>query len=180
MHLSFLVLFNFLFLFAPKKDAVPANIYDFKVAALKGGTIDFSKYKGKKILIVNTASQCGNTPQYADLQAMSEKYKGKLVIIGFPANNFGAQEPGSNDEIATFCTKNYNVTFPMAAKISVKGDDMAPIYHWLTEQKYNHFKDSEVKWNFQKYLVNEKGELVAVFDPKMKVTNPEVVAAIEK
>jgi glutathione peroxidase len=180
MHFTFLALFNFLFLFAPKGETVPASIYDFKVEALKGGKIDLAKYKGKKILIVNTASMCGNTPQYADLQAMSEKYKDKLVIVGFPANNFGAQEPGSNEEIATFCTKNYNVTFPMAAKVSVKGDDMAPIYHWLTEKKYNNFKDSEVRWNFQKYLINEKGELVAVFDPRTKVTTPEVTSAVEK
>ena len=180
MHFAFLILFKCFFLFTPKSDAIPKSIYDFNVAALKGGTIDFSKYKGKKILIVNTASQCGNTPQYADLQAMSEKYRGKLVIVGFPANDFGAQEPGSNDEIATFCEKNYSVTFPMAAKITVKGDDMAPIYHWLTEQKYNGFKDSNVRWNFQKYLINEKAELVAVFDPKVKVTSPDVIAAVEK
>ena len=180
MHLAFLILFKCFFLFTPKAEVVPKSIYDFKVAGLKGGTIDFSKYKGKKILIVNTASQCGNTPQYADLEAMYKKYKDKLVIVGFPANNFGAQEPGSNEEIATFCEKNYSVTFPMAAKISVKGDDMAPIYHWLTDKKYNGFKDSEVRWNFQKYLLNEKGELVAVFDPKVKVTAPEVIAAVEK
>src|SRR5271156_6789906 len=138
MTFTMLLLCKFLFFFAPPKaEKIPASIYDFKVTALDGGTIDFSKYKGKKILIVNTASKCGNTPQYADLEAMYEKYKGKLVIIGFPANNFGAQEPGSSQEIAAFCTKNYGVTFPMASKISVKGDDMAPIYHWLTEKKFN-------------------------------------------
>src|ERR1044071_1157639 len=110
------------FTFAPK------NIYSFKVKSLMGGTIDFSKFKGKKIMIVNTASKCGNTPQYADLEKLYEKYKDKLVIVGFPANNFGEQEPGSNTEIKEFCTKNYGVSFPMAEKISVKGDDMAPIY----------------------------------------------------
>src|SRR5215475_9366103 len=104
-----------------------STIYDFKVPALDGSTIDFSKYKGKKIMIVNTASKCGNTPQYKDLEALYEKYKDKLVIVGFPANNFGAQEPGTNEEIKEFCTKNYGVSFPMAAKISVKGDDTAPI-----------------------------------------------------
>ena len=131
-------------------------------------------------MIVNTASECGNTPQYADLEAMYKKYKGKLVIVGFPANDFGAQEPGTNQQIAAFCSKNYSVTFPMAAKITVKGEEMAPIYQWLTQKKYNNLKDSEVKWNFQKYLINEKGELVAVFKAGMKPTEPEIVAAIEK
>ena len=109
-------------------------IYDFKVQGLDGSPIDFSAYKGKKIMIVNTASKCGNTPQYADLEKLYEKYKNKLVIVGFPANNFGEQEPGSNTEIQEFCKKNYGVSFPMAEKVSVKGDDMAPIYKWLVEQ----------------------------------------------
>jgi len=181
MKYCMLMLVSALFFFPAVAKDVPKNIYDFKVTGLDGKTkIDFSKYKGKKILIVNTASKCGNTPQYADLQKMYEKYKGKMVIVGFPANNFGAQEPGTNTEISEFCTKNYGVTFPMAEKISVKGDDMAPIYHWLTEKQHNGFKDSEVKWNFQKYLIDEKGNLVAVFDPRTQPLSPEVVAAIEK
>src|SRR6185312_8323346 len=143
-----------------------SSVYDFKITGLDGNPIDLSQYKGKKILIVNTASKCGYTPQYADLEKLYTTYKDKLVIIGFPANNFAQQEPGSNKEISEFCTKNYGVTFPMAAKISVKGDDMAPIYHWLTEKKNNGFQDSEVKWNFQKYLIDENGHLVAVFAPK--------------
>src|SRR3954471_14029328 len=110
-----------------------SSIYDFKVDGLEGGTIDLSQYKGKKIMIVNTASKCGNTPQYADLEKLYEKYKDKLVIVGFPANNFGQQEPGSNGEIQEFCKKNYGVTFPMAEKVSVKGDDIAPLFKWLTE-----------------------------------------------
>src|SRR5674476_1642591 len=116
----------------PSKQApfVKSSLYDFKVPGLYGGTIDFSQFKGKKILIVNTASKCGNTPQYDDLEKLYKKYKSKLVIVGFPANNFGAQEPGTNGEIAEFCKKNYGVTFPMAAKVSVKGDDMAPIYKY--------------------------------------------------
>lgn len=166
--------------FAQAKFVMPASIYDFKVAALDGKTIDLSKYKGKKILIVNTASKCGHTPQYAGLEMLYKKYNGNLVIIGFPANNFGAQEPGTNQEIATFCSKNYSVTFPMAAKISVKGNDMAPIYQWLTQKQYNKYMDSEVKWNFQKYLLNEKGELVAVFDPGMEPDSPEIAKAIEQ
>src|SRR4029450_108441 len=109
-------------------------IYDFKVQGLDGSPIDFSAYKGKKIMIVNTASKCGNTPQYADLEKLYEKYKDKLVIIGFPANNFGAQEPGTNEEIKEFCTKNYNVTFPMAEKVSVVGDDIHPLFKYLTDE----------------------------------------------
>src|ERR1700759_2658703 len=128
MTLFAIFLFKFFFLFTPKPEAaLPKTIYDFKVTALDGTTIDLSKYKGKKILIVNTASQCGNTPQYSDLEATYEKYKNKLVIVGFPANDFGQQEPGTNKEIAEFCSKNYSVSFPMASKITVKGDDMAPI-----------------------------------------------------
>src|SRR5215210_4111741 len=111
-----------------------SSIYDFKVPGLEGGSIDFSAFKGKKIMIVNTASKCGNTPQYSELEKLYEKYKDKLVIVGFPANNFGEQEPGSNTEIQEFCKKNYGVTFPMAEKVSVKGDDTAPIYKWLVEQ----------------------------------------------
>ncbi|OJW97037.1 MAG: glutathione peroxidase [Bacteroidetes bacterium 43-93] len=165
----------------PKSDQkVPASIYDFKVEGLTGGTIDLSQYKGKKILIVNTASECGFTPQYEGLEQLYKKYKGKLVIIGFPANNFGHQEPGTNEEIAGFCKKNYGVSFPMAAKISVKGDDMAPIYHWLTEEKYNHYKDTKVKWNFQKYLINEKGQLVEVFYSPTKPMSDEINKAIEQ
>ncbi len=180
--MTFLTIFLFKFMFffaAPKEDKIPASIYDFKVEALTGGTIDFSKFKGKKILIVNTASQCGNTPQYADLEALYKKYDGKLVIVGFPANDFGKQEPGSNTEIHEFCTKNYSVTFPMAAKITVKGEDMAPIYKWLTEKKHNGFKDSEVKWNFQKYLINEKGQLIDVIEPRTKANLPEIIKEIE-
>lgn len=157
------------------------NVYDFKVESLEGGKIDFSKFKGKKILIVNTASMCGNTPQYAALEKLHKKYRNKLVIVGFPANNFGGQEPGSNQEIQTFCTKEYAVTFPMAAKISVKGADIHPLYKWLLEEsKKKQFDPEEVTWNFQKYLLDEKGELIAVFKPKTQPDSPEIIAAIEK
>ena len=177
--LKFLLLFKLFFLPMPVTTA-PHTIYDFKVQALDGGTIDLAKYKGKKILIVNTASKCGYTPQYEGLEKLSKKYAGKLVIVGFPANNFGSQEPGTNGEIQTFCMKNYGVSFPMAAKISVKGDDMAPIYHWLTEKKLNGKMDSDVKWNFQKYLINEKGELVEMFLSPVTPEDPSIAAAIEK
>jgi glutathione peroxidase len=152
-----------------------SSIYDFKVTALDGSTIDFAKFKGKKILIVNTASKCGNTPQYADLQKLYDKYKGKLVIIGFPANNFGGQEPGTSKEISEFCTKNYGVTFPMADKISVKGDDIAPIYKYLKEQAAKKGMTDPVTWNFGKFLLDEKGNLIATFTPKTQPMSDDIV-----
>ena len=150
-----------------KNKAQAKSIHSFKVEALDGSTIDFSKFKGKKILVVNTASECGFTPQYADLEKLYETYINKLVIVGFPANNFGGQEPGANHEIATFCQKNYGVTFPMAAKISVKGGDIAPIYKFLTQKKENGVKDTEVKWNFTKILLDEKGHILDSFESKI-------------
>jgi glutathione peroxidase len=140
------------------------NIHGFKVEALDGSTIDFASFKGKKILIINTASECGYTPQYKDLEKLYETYKDKLVVIGFPANNFGGQEPGSNSEIKTFCTKNYGVSFPMAAKISVKGDDMAAIYQWLTQKEKNGVLNAEIKWNFNKFLIDENGRMMYKFE----------------
>ena len=151
------------------------SIYDFKVAGMEGKEIDFSAYKGKKILIVNTASACGYTPQYADLQKLYAKYGDKLVIIGFPANNFGAQEPGSNEEIAGFCKKNYGVTFPMAQKVSVKGEDTHPIFQYLTEEaKKLGTQDPVVKWNFTKFLIDEKGKLIKVFPSKVNPMSEEI------
>ena len=152
-----------------------ASIYDFKVAGLDGSEIDFSKFKGKKILIVNTASKCGLTPQYEGLQQLYDKYKDKLVIVGFPANNFNGQEPGSKEEIAEFCKKNYGVTFPMADKISVKGDDIAPIYKFLEEEAAKKGLADPVKWNFGKFLVDEKGNLVATFAPKTLPMSDEIL-----
>ncbi len=151
------------------------SIYDFKVPGLLGGEIDFSKFKGKKILVVNTASKCGNTPQYEGLEKLYESYKDKLVIVGFPANNFGAQEPGSNDEIAEFCKKNYGVTFPMAEKISVKGDDMAPLYKWLVSEAAKKGFNDPITWNFTKFLLDEKGQLVTVFSAKTQPMSDEVL-----
>ncbi|MBS1764365.1 MAG: glutathione peroxidase [Bacteroidetes bacterium] len=140
--------------------STPAGtIYDFKADGLSGGVIDFSQYKGKKILVVNTASKCGYTPQYKELEELYEKYKDKVVVIGFPANNFLWQEPGSNKDIAEFCTKNYGVSFPMAAKISVKGKDMHPLFKWLIEQPNPDFTGA-VKWNFEKFLIDENGKLI--------------------
>jgi len=152
------------------------SFYDFKVQTIDGADFSFSSLKGKKVMIINTASKCGNTPQYADLEKLYQNYGGdKFVIIGFPANNFGAQEPGSNTEIKEFCTKNYGVTFPMMSKISVKGSDMHELYKWLTSKSQNGVLDSEVKWNFQKYLVDETGKLVKVVDPRVNPMDPVIV-----
>jgi glutathione peroxidase len=156
------------------------TIYQFQVEDLEGNTFDFSTLKGKKILVVNTASECGLTPQYEQLQAIYEKYKDKnFVIIGFPANNFGSQEPGTNQQIATFCQKNFGVSFPMMSKISVKGNDMHAVYQFLTQKAKNGLEDSEVQWNFQKYLINEKGELDKVVSPRTLPTDAEIVNWIE-
>ena len=155
------------------------NIYQFKVKDLSGDEFDFASLKGKKILIVNTASECGLTPQYKDLQSIYEKYKEKnFVIVGFPANNFGSQEPGNNQQIATFCSKNYGVTFPMMNKISVKGNDMDAVYKFLTQKNKNGLQDSEVEWNFQKYLINENGELEKVLSPRVLPTDVAIVGWI--
>ena len=152
------------------------NIHQFKVTDLSGNEFDFASLKGKKVMVVNTASKCGLTPQYKDLQAIYDQYKDKnFVIVGFPANNFMEQEPGTKEEIATFCERNYGVTFPMMDKISVKGNDMAPIYQFLTQKSKNGVQDSEVEWNFQKYLLNEKGEQVKVISPRTLPTDKEII-----
>ena len=159
-----------------KKAMEKQTIYQFKVQDLSGKEFDFASLKGKKILIVNTASQCGLTPQYKELEALYKKYKSKnFVIVGFPANNFGAQEPGTNAEIATFCQKNYGVTFPMMSKISVKGKDIHKVYQFLTQKSKNGLKDSEVEWNFQKYLINEHGQVEKVISPQVLPTDASIV-----
>lgn len=159
-----------------EKTMQEASIYQFKVEDLYGETFDFSQLKGKKVMIVNTASECGLTPQYENLQELYEMFKEEgLVIIGFPTNNFAGQEPGTNQEIAAFCEQNYGVSFPMMGKISVKGNDMHPLYKFLTQKSENGVMDSEVQWNFQKYLLNEQGQLVKVIDPKTLPTDPEIL-----
>lgn len=156
------------------------SFYDFKVKDIEGNDFDLAKLKGKKVLVVNTASKCGLTPQYKQLQSLFEQFGGeKFVIVGFPANNFMKQEPGTNEEIAEFCEKNYGVTFPMMEKISVKGDDMHPLYHWLTEKSKNGVLDSEIGWNFQKYLIDEKGHLVKMVEPKTKPDDEKIVSWIK-
>lgn len=162
------------------KTMAKETIYQFKVKTLEGGDFDFSTLKGKKILIVNTASKCGLTPQYEQLQAIYDKYKNQnFVIVGFPANNFMSQEPGTSGEIAEFCQRNYGVTFPMMDKISVKGKDMHPMYQFLTQKSKNGLQDSDVEWNFQKYLINENGELAKVVGPRTLPTDAEITNWIE-
>lgn len=155
------------------------GIYAYKVEGLKGDTIDFAGFNGKKILIVNTASECSYTYQYEALEALYRQYKDKLVIVGFPTNDFGGQEPGSNEEIEEFCRENYGVSFPMSAKISVKGSDMAHIYKWLTDKEQNGHSSSTIEWNFQKYLVDEQGKLIDVFPPATEPFDDAVIMAIE-
>lgn len=145
----------------------PTTIYDFKIQSIDGKTIDLSQYKGKKILLVNTASECGYTPQYEALQKLSEMYKDKLVVIGFPANNFGGQEPGSDSTIKSFCTKAYKITFLMASKVSVKGDDMNELFKWLTTQENPDFT-GDINWNFEKFLIDENGKLLRRFRSKVR------------
>lgn len=158
-----------------------STIYNFKVKDINGKTFDFAKLKGKKLLIVNTASECGYTPQYEQLEELYKKYKSKnFEIIGFPANDFGAQEPGSNEEIATFCKKNYGVSFPMMSKITVKGEKMEPVYAFLTQKEKNGVMDSNVKWNFQKYLVNESGKLVKMLPSNVSPMDEQITKWIEE
>ena len=162
------------------KEQVSENIYQYQVTDLYGESFVFSNLKGKKVMVVNTASECGLTPQYESLQKLYDTYKDKnFVIVGFPANNFGGQEPGSDAQIASFFKENYGVTFPMMSKISVKGGDMHEVYHFLTEKQKNGLQDSEVAWNFQKYLLDEQGELVMVVEPKTLPTDPSIIDWIE-
>ena len=153
------------------------GFYDFKLTSLEGKEVNLSDYTGKKVLLVNTASECGYTPQYADLEQLHDTHGDKVVILGFPANNFGGQEPGSNEEIAQFCQKNYGVSFQMMEKVSVVGDDRHPLYTWLAQHAPNN---EEPNWNFCKYLVNEQGEVVAFFPSKVKPTDEAIVMAIQQ
>lgn len=155
------------------------SLYDFKMKSIDGEIIDFSKYKGKKVLIVNTASECGYTPQYKDLEELNKKYGDKVVILGFPANNFGGQEPGSNKEIASFCEKNYGVSFQLFEKVSVEGDDACDLYKWLFTKELNGWNSQQPKWNFNKYLIDENGQLVKYFASSVKPMGQEILEAIK-
>ena len=172
-----ILLLSLALLFAP----VNKTIYDFKMKNIDGKEVSLADYKGKVVLIVNVASHCGNTPQYKDIEALYEKYKDKgLVVLGFPANNFMGQEPGSDESIKTFCTTKYNVSFPMFSKISVKGSDMHPLYKYLTEKSENGVIDAPIQWNFQKFLIGRDGKIITSVAPKSSVTDPDLVKQIEK
>jgi glutathione peroxidase len=190
------ILYSFLMLFGCKevktrpgdynKNMAKQNFYEFleanpdaKVKSIDGKEFDYSSLKGKKVLVVNVASECGYTPQYEDLQKLYETYGDKIVVLGFPANNFGGQEPGGNEEIQSFCKKNYGVTFPMFEKISVTGNDMHPLYKWLTSKDLNGWNDKQPKWNFCKYMINENGELTNYFSSAVKPMSNDIVGLIK-
>lgn len=156
-----------------------SSFYDFKMKDLEGKEVDFSQFKGKKVMIVNVASKCGYTKQYAALQELNEKYGDKIAVLAFPANNFGGQEPGSNEEIKEFCTANYGVTFPVFEKLSVKGFDKHPLYRWLSDPKMNGWNDEEPSWNFCKYILDEKGELVKFLPSSVTPLDEEILSLIE-
>lgn len=158
-------------------DSLP-SIHSLQIASLQGGTINLSDFKGKKILVVNTASECGYTPQYKALQALYESHKDKLVILGVPSNDFGGQEPGSNSEIGSFCEKNYGVSFPLATKSPVTGDEICPLYQWLTRKSNNGVLDATVSWNFNKFLIDEQGHLIRHFESKVRPDDPEILNAL--
>jgi glutathione peroxidase len=159
--------------------SAPQSLYDFKVKSLVGNeTVDLTKYKGKKVVILNVASKCGYTKQYADWEKFNKDHGDKVVVLGFPSNNFGGQEPGTSEEIATFCKATYGVSFPMFEKVEVKGENQAPIYKWLTHKDLNGWNDKEPTWNFCKYVVNEKGELTNFFASKVLPTDTEFLTSV--
>ncbi|GAB2964783.1 glutathione peroxidase [Hymenobacter coalescens] len=158
--------------------AARGSVYDFTVNDINGKPVTLSQYKGKKLLIVNTASECGYTPQYKELEELYKKHGDRVTVLGFPANNFGGQEPGSNEQIASFCEKNYGVTFPLFSKVSVKGADTDPLFQFLGDKARNGSTDEKPSWNFCKYLVNEQGQVVGFYPSKVKPMSDELVAAI--
>ena len=154
------------------------SLYDFTMKSLEGKSVNLDKFKGKKVVLLNTASACGYTPQYADWEKFYKEHGDKVVVLGFPANNFGNQESGSNQEIASFCQKNYGVTFPMFEKIDVVGENQHPLYQWLSKKDQNGWNDQAPKWNFCKYVVNEKGQVTHFFASAVKPTAPEFLKAV--
>lgn len=177
--ITFLLFFTTMTLTMAQKNV--KSFYDFKVKDIIGNDYDLSALKGKKVMVVNVASKCGFTPQYKQLQELYDKYKDdNFVIIGFPSNDFGNQEPGTNKEIMEFCTSNYGVTFPIMSKIKVKKDGQDPLYKWLTNKSENGYIDQEVTWNFQKFLINEEGKLEGVYLPKVNPLDEKITAWIEE
>ena len=179
-HIPLIAVAVLTFAFTLNIDSTPASksIYDMSISSLMGDDIDMNTLKGKKILFVNVASKCGYTSQYSDLQKLSETHGDRLTVIGLPCNQFGGQEPGSAEEIATFCEKHYGVTFTITDKIDVKGKNQHPIYAWLTQKKLNGVEDSEVQWNFQKYLVSEEGDLLEVYSSSVNPMSEELTSAL--
>ena len=163
-----------------EETAAPASVYDFTVKSIDGKDVKLSQYKGKKLLIVNTASECGYTPQYKQLEELYKKHGSKVTVLGFPANNFGGQEPGTEAQIATFCEKNYGVTFPLFSKVSVKGADTAPLFKYLADKKQNGTVGEAPSWNFCKYLVDEKGHVMKFYKSDVTPLSPELLADILK
>jgi glutathione peroxidase len=157
--------------------SAPSTVYNFKLKTIDGKDFSLAKYKGKKLLIVNTASKCGFTPQYAELQKLADQYKDKVVVVGFPANNFGGQEPGTNSEVKEFCQKNFGVTFPLSSKVSVKGDDIDPLFKYLTAEPNPDFT-GEIKWNFEKFLIDENGKLIHRYRSTTKPLSDELTKAL--
>jgi glutathione peroxidase len=175
------IMFISLLLLTASISAQTKSFHDFTVESIDGAEFPLSQLKGKKVMVVNTASKCGLTPQYETLEKLYKQYSANnFVIIGFPANNFLSQEPGTNEEIREFCSKNYGVTFPMMAKISVKGSDIHPLYKWLTTKSENGVMDSDVTWNFQKFLIDEEGRLVNSIPPRQKPNSDEIINWITK
>jgi glutathione peroxidase len=172
---TLLILFSLLFTATP-----PKSVYDYSIKTIDGKSVKLSQFKGKKILIVNTASKCGYTPQYEDLEKLHKQYGKKMVLIGFPAGNFGGQELATNTEIQDFCKKNFGITFPLTEKIDVKGKNQHPVYQWLCQKSNNNLGDYEVKWNFNKFLIDENGKLQSYFPSSVKPESEEMVAAINK
>lgn len=180
-YIYFLVLIS-MFIFSGSmmgQNSKEMSFYDFTIESIDGKPLDFSSFKGKYVMCVNVASECGNTPQYSQLQEMSDLYKDNLVIVGFPCNQFGGQEPGDNMAIKSFCQKNYGVTFPLTNKIDVKGTNQHPIYSWLTSQKINDKPVNPVKWNFHKYLIDPKGRLIGDFKDDMDPASEEILNMIQ-
>lgn len=172
-------MFSFLIFCLSFSIQTPSTVYDFSLTGIDGKEIHLNTFKGKKILFVNVASKCGYTPQYEGLQKLYEQNRENLVIIGLPCNQFMHQEPGTSQEIQAFCTKNYGVTFPITQKVNVKGDKMHPLYNWLTRKELNGVEDSKVKWNFQKYLIDEEGNFMEVFGSKVKPLGEEIIGAVK-
>ena len=177
--MSKFILFFSLMVLSQAISAQSKSIYDYSFINIEGDNVDMKEFKGKTILIVNTASKCGFTGQYEQLQELHEKYKDRLILIGFPCDQFGGQEPGSEEEIKGFCQKNYGVTFLMASKINVKGEEQHPIYQWLTQLDLNNVEDSKVGWNFTKYLIDDKGHYIEIFKSKVSPMSEEITKHIK-